>query len=146
MATTLNPYLAFRDNAREAMEFYKTVFGGRLDISEFKAYPMPDLDPAEENKVMHSYLEAPNGVAFMAADTPNSMEYKPGTNMSMSLSGDDEVELRGYFDKLAEGGAVMMPLEEAPWGDTFGMLTDKFGIRWMVNVTKKQNQASGSPV
>jgi PhnB protein len=137
MATHLNPYLSFRDNAREAMEFYKGVFGGTLTMSTFAEYHASE-DPGEADKIMHSMLEAPNGVTFMAADTPNGMEHVPGRNVSMSLSGEDEAELRGYFDKLAEGGTVEMPLEQAPWGDTFGMLTDRFGIHWMVNVSAAQ--------
>jgi PhnB protein len=71
----------------------------------------------------------------MAADTPAGMEYSPGKNVSVSLSGDDDKELRGYWEKLSPGAMVMMPLEPAPWGDTFGMLTDKFGIGWLVNIT-----------
>jgi PhnB protein len=134
MATKLNPYLGFKDNAREAMEFYKTVFGGKLDISTFKDFHA-SKDPAEDDLVMHSALEADNGISFFASDTPSRMEYKPGTNISMSLSGEDEAELRGYFDKLSEGGNITMPLEKALWGDTFGMLVDKFGIGWLVNVT-----------
>lgn len=133
MKTQLNPYLSFKDNAREAMEFYQTVFGGKLDLNTFKEFNASE-DPSEDDKIMHSQLEADNGIVFMAADTPSSMEYKPGTTMSMSLSGDDEEELRGYWDKLAEGGTVTMPLEKAPWGDTFGMLKDKFGVDWMVNI------------
>jgi PhnB protein len=134
MPSRLNHYLSFRDNAREAMEFYKTVFGGKLDLNTFKEFQASE-DPTEENKIMHAMLEADNGIIFMAADTPNSMEYNPGNNISMSLSGEDEAELRGYWDKLVEGGTVEQPLESAPWGDTFGMLTDKFGIHWMVNIT-----------
>jgi PhnB protein len=91
-------------------------------------------DPAEANKIMHAMLEADNGITFMAADTPTGMEYKEGASISMSLSGDNETELRGYWDKLSAGGKITMPLEKAPWGDTFGMLTDKFGINWMVNI------------
>lgn len=136
MQTRLNPYLSFRDNAREAMEFYKTVFGGKLDINTFKEY-QASQDPSEDNKVMHAMLEAENGVTFMASDTPNAMEYKPGENMSMSLSGDNEAELREYWDKLSTGGSIVMPLEKAPWGDTFGMCTDKFGVQWMVNIVPK---------
>jgi PhnB protein len=83
---------------------------------------------------MHAVLQA-EGAMFMASDTPDDMEYTPGTNYNMSLSGDDEAVLRGYFDKLQEGGTVSMPLEKAPWGDTFGMLTDRFGIRWLVNIS-----------
>lgn len=133
MQSKLNPYLNFRDNTREAMEFYRTVFGGKLNLATFKDYHASQ-DPSEDNKIMHSVLEADNGIAFMASDTPNSMEYRPGTNMSMSLSGDNEAELTGYFQKLSAGGAVTMPLEKAPWGDMFGMCTDKFGISWLVNI------------
>ncbi len=133
MQTKLNPYLNFKDNTREAMEFYKTVFGGKLAISTFKEYHASQ-DPSEDDKVMHAVLEAGNGITFMASDTPNRMEYTAGTNFSMSLSGDNEAELRGYFEKLAAGGTVSMPLEKAPWGDTFGMITDKFGVPWLVNI------------
>jgi PhnB protein len=133
MQTKLNPYLSFKDNAREAMEFYKTVFGGKLTMSTFKEYHASQ-DPSEDNKVMHATLEADNGITFMASDTPNRMDYSVGTNYSMSLSGDNEAELKGYFEKLSAGGNVTMPLEKAPWGDTFGMLTDKFGVPWLVNI------------
>ncbi len=134
MPSQLNPYLSFRDNARQAMEFYKTVFGGKLEMQTFKEFHASQ-DPSEDNKIMHAQLTAGNGIVFMASDTPNSMEYRPGTNMSMSLSGDDETELRGYFNKLSAGGTIGMPLEKAPWGDTFGMVTDKFGVPWMVNIS-----------
>lgn len=137
MQTQLNPYLSFRDNARQAMEFYKTVFGGKLTVSTFKDFHASQ-DPSEDEKIMHSVLEADNGIVFMASDTPNNMEYSAGTNMSMSLSGDNEAELRGYYEKLLAGGTVGMPLEKAPWGDSFGMLTDKFGISWLVNITDQK--------
>jgi PhnB protein len=133
MPSTLNPYLNFTDKAREAMEFYKSVFGGNLDMHTFKEYNASQ-DPSEDEKIMHSQLEAENGIMFMAADTPKDMEFQAGTNYSMSLSGDDETELAGYYEKLAAGGAVIMPLEQAPWGDKFGMVTDKYGIQWMVNI------------
>jgi len=134
MPSRLNPYVSFKDDAREAMEFYASVFGGKLDISTFKEYEASQ-DPSEDDKVMHAMLEAENGFVIMGADTPSSMEYDPGARISMSLSGDDEAELRGYWDKLREGGAEVMPLEKAPWGDTFGMLRDKYGIDWLVNIT-----------
>ena len=133
MRTTLNPYLNFKDNTRDAMEFYRTVFGGKLDLSTFKEYHA-STDPSEDDKIMHSVLDA-DGITFMASDTPDRMEYKPGTNFSMSLSGDDEAELTGYYDKLADGGTVTMPLNKAAWGDTFGMVIDKYGITWLVNIT-----------
>ena len=133
MTTRLNPYLSFRDNAREAMEFYKAVFGGELAISTF-ADLHASQDPAEENLVMHSQLESPSGLTLMASDTPARMEFKPGNTFSISLSGEDDHELRGYWEKLSDGGTVSMPLEKAPWGDTFGMCTDKFGVAWLVNI------------
>lgn len=133
MQTKLNPYLNFKDNAREAMEFYRTVFGGKLTMSTFKEFHASQ-DASEDEKIMHSTLEADNGIVFMAADTPNAMEYRAGTNMNMSLSGDNEAELRGYYEKLSAGGTIGMPLEKAPWGDTFGMFTDKFGVSWLVNI------------
>jgi PhnB protein len=133
MQSKLNPYLSFKDNAREAMEFYRTVFGGKLTTSTFKEFHASQ-DPSEDELIMHSVLEADNGMTFMASDTPNRMEYKPGTNFSMSLSGDNEAELKDYFEKLSAGGNIIMPLEKAIWGDTFGMCTDKFGVPWLVNI------------
>jgi PhnB protein len=139
MSSQLNPYLNFRDTARPAMEFYKTVFGGKVTFNTFGEFHMAhDNNPTEANKIMHSTLEADNGISFFAADTPVDMEYTPGGNISMSLSGDNEKELRGYYDKLAASGKVTVPMEQAPWGDIFGMCVDKFGINWLVNcVTKK---------
>ena len=133
MQSKLNPYLSFKDNARQAMEFYHSVFGGKLDMNTFKEF-YASQDPSEDDKIMHALLEGEKGITFMAADTPNRMEYRAGTNISMSLSGDDEAELKSYFDKLSAGGMVTQPLEKAPWGDTFGMCNDKFGVNWMVNI------------
>jgi PhnB protein len=136
--TTLHPYLSFKDNAREAMEFYSSIFGGKLTFNTFGEFHASD-DPSESNKIMHSMIEA-DGITFMASDTPNGMEHSVGKNFSMSLSGDNEQELRGYWDKLVDGGIITMPLEKAPWGDTFGMCTDKFGIDWMVNIAPLAQQ------
>jgi PhnB protein len=134
MSVQLNPYLNFRDNAREALEFYHSVFGGALQITTFKEF-QASQDPSEDDLVMHGQLEGEHGVVFMASDTPPRMEYRPGTNVSMSLSGDDETLLRGWFEKLADGGTVSMPLEKAMWGDIFGMCVDRFGLSWLVNVS-----------
>jgi PhnB protein len=134
MQTKLNPYLNFKSNARSAMEFYKSVFGGKLAMQTFKEFHASQ-NPSEDNLIMHAQLDTDNGITLMASDTPDRMEYRPGTNISISLSGENEAELRSYYQKLSSGGTVTMPLEKSPWGDTFGMLTDKFGINWMVNIT-----------
>jgi PhnB protein len=132
MASRLNPYISFKDNAREAMEFYRDVFGGTLDINTFGQFGAPD--GPEANKVMHAMLETDSGFTLMASDTPEGMSHNPGDNISVSLSGDDERELRGYWDRLSDGGTVTMPLEKQMWGDMFGSCTDRFGIGWMVNI------------
>jgi PhnB protein len=137
MTTRLNPYLSFRDTAGEAMDFYQSVFGGELTRSTFGEFHASE-DPAEQDKIMHSALITDNGLSLMASDTPNSMDYTVGTNYSVSLSGEDEAELRGYWDKLSAGGIVTMPLDQAPWGDTFGMCVDKFGVTWLVNIAGQQ--------
>ncbi len=134
MQTTLNPYISFNNNTREAMEFYKTVFGGKLTINTFEDFHASQ-DASEDNLIMHSMLEADNGITFMASDTPSRMEYRTGTNFTMSLTGDNEAELRSYYEKLLDGGKATMPLQKAVWGDTFGMLVDKFGVAWLVNIT-----------
>ncbi len=137
MASVLNPYISFKDNAREALEFYKDVFGGELRMSTFGEFG--DQGAPDANNIMHGLLETPNGFTLMAADTPAGMEYNPGTNMSISLSGTDGDELHGYWDKLSDGGMVTVPMEKQMWGDEFGMCVDRFGVGWMVNVTQQQS-------
>ena len=139
MAVQLDPYLSFADDARGAMEFYRSVFGGTLDVMTFGEQPdMPGNDPSLADKVMHSYLAGDNGIHLMGADTAPGMGEATASSTQVSLSGDDEALLRGYWDALADGGTVTMPLEKAPWGDSFGMLTDRHGVPWLVNI-------SGSP-
>jgi PhnB protein len=132
MTVRLNPYLSFRDHAREAMTFYESVFGGELTVSTF-ADLHASADPSEQHKIMHSQLETPDGLVLMAADTPDGTEFRPQAGVSVSLSGDDEARLRGYWERLSEGGTVTMPFEKAPWGAMFGMCVDRFGTSWMVN-------------
>jgi len=135
MATKLNPYLSFRDNARQAMEFYHAIFGGRLQMQTFGEAHASE-DPADANKIMHSELAADNGILFFGSDIPSKMAHHTGANnISLSLTGEDEAELSGYFEKLSAGGSVSVPLAKAPWGDTFGMFTDKFGVDWLVNIS-----------
>jgi PhnB protein len=137
LPVTLNPYISFRTNAREAMDFYQGVFGGEVTRSTFGEFGVSE-DPAEKDLVMHSMLVTPNGLTLMCADTPAHMEVTDGTNISVSLSGDDDAALRGYWEKLSDGATIGQPLMQAPWGDTFGMLTDRFGIAWMVNILGQQ--------
>ena len=136
MASRLNPYVSFRDNAREALEFYKDVFGGDLSINTFGEYGDPNAPGA--NNVMHGQLETDRGFTLMGSDTPPGMDFNPGNNITISLSGDDEQELRGYWEKLTEGANVTMPLEKQMWGDVYGQCTDKFGVQWMVDIGQQQ--------
>ncbi len=131
MASLLNPYIGFSDNAREAMEFYQSVFGGDLTVSTFGEFG--DTGPSAD-KVMHAQLRSPSGYTLMGSDIPDGMPHQPGSTISVSLSGDDGEELHGYWDKLSEGGTVTLPLEMQMWGDEFGQVVDRFGIAWMVNV------------
>jgi PhnB protein len=139
--STLNPYLSFKDNAREAMEFYKDVFGGELVVSTFGEYGGSD-DPGAppDDGVMHAQLTTPSEFTLMGADTPPGMEFIPGTNIAISLSGgtEESEELRGYWEKLSDGGTVGVALEKQMWGDEFGMVVDRFGIGWMVNIAAAQ--------
>jgi PhnB protein len=136
MPSRLNPYISFTDNAREAMEFYSRVFGGTLTMNTFGEFGAPDSPDAD--KIMHAMLETGSGFTLMGADTPQGMEHHPGDNISVSLSGDDADELRGYWAKLSDGGAVSVPLEKQMWGDEFGLCEDRFGVHWMVNITQPQ--------
>ncbi|RYV52734.1 VOC family protein [Pengzhenrongella frigida] len=132
MTSRLNPYINFAGNARDAMEFYRTVFGGALTLNTYGEYGSPDAPEAD--KIMHGMLESDSGLTLMGADTPPGMAHNPGDNITVSLSGDDGDDLRGYWAKLAEGGTVSVPLEKQMWGDEYGMCVDKFGIPWMVNI------------
>ena len=136
MTSRLNPYISFSDNARDALEFYKSVFGGTLTLNTFGEYGEKDSPIAD--KIMHGQLETDRGFTLMGADTPPGMEHTPGTNITVSLSGDDGDELRGYWDQLSDGGTVATPLEKQMWGDEFGMCTDRFGVPWMVNIGQPQ--------
>ena len=133
MASRLNPYIQFDGDARAAMEFYQSVFGGDLSANTFKEFGAGH-GPEDDEKLMHSQLETPSGFTLMASDTPQGMPYNPGQNIAISLSGEGD-ELRGYWEKLSAGdGKVTVPLEKQMWGDEFGMVTDRFGINWMVNI------------
>ncbi|NUT94378.1 MAG: VOC family protein [Saccharothrix sp.] len=133
MASRLNPYISFDGTAREAMEFYQDVFGGELRLSTFGEFGDPNAPGGD--KIMHGMLETSSGFTLMGADNPPGQPYNPGDTISVSLSGDDSDELRGYWEKLSGAGTVAVPLEKQMWGDEFGMCVDRFGVTWMVNIT-----------
>ncbi|MEF9907243.1 VOC family protein [Streptomyces sp. P9-A2] len=131
MASQLNPYLAFDGTARQAMEFYRKVLGGTLELGtygDFGSAEMPDPD-----KIMHATLSTADGFTVMAWDVPERVPFDPGTNVALYLGGDD-AGLREYFEKLSAGGRVAMPLKKQIWGDEAGTLVDRFGITWMCNI------------
>lgn len=134
MASILNPYLSFDGNARQAMEFYKEVFGGELRLNTFGDAGHPGAEGSD--KIMHGMLTTTDGFTLMGADMPPGMEHAPGNTFAVSVSGEDERALRGYWDRLSGGGSVSVPLEKQMWGDVFGMCTDRFGIPWMVNINQ----------
>ncbi|MBF4615714.1 VOC family protein [Curtobacterium sp. VKM Ac-1376] len=138
MTVRLNPYLGFRSGARDALEFYHSVFGGTLTIGTYGEAGISQ-DPAEADKVMHGQLDGEDGLLLMASDAPAGMPTPTESSISLSLSGDDHETLTRRWNSLAEGASVIEPLTTAPWGDTFGMLTDRHGVTWMVNITGAGN-------
>ncbi|MGW3956484.1 VOC family protein [Streptomyces sp. NPDC004752] len=136
MVSRLNPYLSFSGDARQAMEFYRDVFGGTLTVTTYGEYGEPNAPGAD--RIMHSQLATPSGFTLMGADSPADLEHTVGNTFSVSLSGDDEAELRGYWEKLSVGGTVSLPLEQQMWGDVFGMCTDRFGVPWLVDIAQQR--------
>jgi PhnB protein len=135
--THISPYLNFDGNAREAMEFYRTVFGGKLELMRFDELDMgADLPPSEGAKIMHGSLESESGPTLMGADAPPGTDYRPGSAVSVALTGNDKEKLLGWWEKLSSGGTVTVPMERQPWGDEFGACTDAYGIDWMVNISR----------
>ena len=136
MTSRLNPYINFPGTARQAMEFYHSVFGGNLNLTTFSEFGADD--PGLADKIMHAMLETDSGFALMASDLPPGMEHAPGNNITVSLSGDDAEKLRGYWERLSGSGTVSMPLEKQAWGDEYGALVDQFGIPWMVDIVQTE--------
>lgn len=130
------PYINFGGHAREAMEFYQKALGGKLDLLAFNQDGAPQ--PAgPEDRIMHAYL-ASDGAAIMGTDGMAEYPATVGDNFAVALSGSDRERLTNAFNMLSEGGKVKQDLKDESWGDTFGWLEDKFGINWMVNISKNQ--------
>lgn len=140
--TTTNMYLNFKGNCEEAFNFYKSVFGGEFSylgyfstIPESDEYRVPDAD---KNKVLHVGLPIGTSV-LMGSDVGSEMEpyFVQGNNFSVSVTAENKAETDRIFNALVEGGKITMPLQNTFWGDYFGMLTDKFGISWMVSFNEE---------
>ena len=137
MAITLVPYVHFVDNAAEAVEFYKSVFGGEAKINKFGEFGTPENDPSRD-LIMHCDFKFAGTQLFISDSLPMGGVKQGGENITLSLTGEksDSEMLTKFFDGLAEGGKVTDPLSIKPWGANFGMLTDKYNIHWMVNIAQ----------
>lgn len=140
----LVPYLFFKGQAKEAMEFYKTVFGGELTMQTLGESPKEVLDEmkVEESRygeIMHARL---HGGTFDLLGSDSQMASGQSAKVELSINGPsaDEAGMKAIFEKLADGGKVRMPLSKQFWGDTFGMLTDKYGVDWMMNIGDSMSQ------
>ena len=130
-------YVSFNGNTEEVFNFYKSAFGGTItNVQRFTDSPHGgQMADADKNKIMHIALEAPNGVRLMGNDHLDVMggPFLAGNNFALSLHPDSKEIADSLFNKLSAGGSVTVPMSKAPWGDYFGMFTDKFGIKWMIN-------------
>ncbi len=135
---TINPYLNFQGNTEEAFNFYKSIFGGEFigGISRFNNTPEADKLPEnEKDKVMHIALPFGENNMIMATDALESMgqKVKPGNNVYLCISADSKLQADDFFNGLSEDGEIVMDMQDAFWGDYFGMCTDKFGVKWMIS-------------
>jgi len=147
MDPQLSPYLTFNGQAAAAMKFYHSILGGELTMQTFAESKMAKT-PEENDLIIHAELKN-GGLTLMASDSMPSRQAKFGDNVHMSISGNNSARLSKIFEGLSEGGEVDMPLAKQFWGDTYGQLTDKFGIHWMVNITAQpppQSQAKAAEV
>ncbi|HTW16305.1 MAG TPA: VOC family protein [Nocardioides sp.] len=133
MTTILNPYLHFDGTAREALTFYHSLFGGELSIMTYGDMGMEGEQAAQ---VMHGSITNPGGITLMASDGAPGEKLVRGNASNLSLSGEDDAGLRGWFEALSDGGEVHVPLEKQMWGDVFGQVQDRFGVIWLVNITQ----------
>ena len=141
---TINTYLNFNGNCEHAFNFYKSVFGGEFtfigrfgEMPEGDGYTVPEMD---KNKIMHIGLPIGNTI-LMGSDTGGDWAptFVQGNNFSVSVTAESKEEADRIFAALSQGGKITMPLELTFWGDYFGMLTDQFGINWMVSFNEQEN-------
>jgi PhnB protein len=129
----LNPYIGRDGDAKEMLVYYHRLLGGDIDVQTYGESPMPAPE-SHKHRILHGVMES-GSMTIMASDAPPNMPMSEiHSNISISLSGPDEARLKKIFDGLADGGKITMPLEKQFWGDHFGMVTDKFGTNWMINI------------
>ena len=127
----INAYLNFDGNCHEAMTFYQRCLGGKLDVMTFKDAPM-DSPPGAESRVMHAHLASGSAI-LMASDTMPGMPFQQGNNVYLNINCDEPAEVDRLCAALADGGRITMAPDNAFWGSRFAMLTDRFGVNWMLN-------------
>lgn len=132
----MNPYIHFNGECRQAMEFYESIFGGKVDYSTYGESSSMPVEDKFKDHIMHADLQA-DGLRLMASDSGPMGQGKIGENMSISLSGDERDKLMKYYEGLSKGGNIIVPMAKQTWGDEFGMLTDKFGTKWLININQK---------
>lgn len=132
----VTPYLFFTDNCREALKFYQSCLGGELEIMTYGDAQGDACSLASRDKVMHGCLKK-GGMLLMASDDPVAPPV-PGTNVQLALNCESLVEIESTFAALSHGGKADYPLHDAFWGACFGTLTDRYGVRWLLNFEKKK--------
>ena len=141
----INPYLSFNGKCREAMTFYQQCLGGELTLQTVRDTPFQgQCADAMKDQIMHSTL-VKGDLLLMGSDMVGPEGFVKGNDIALSVNCNSEDEIKTYFDKLSQNGKIIDPLKEQFWGATFGLLTDKYGVRWMFNFDKtlvKQNGKS----
>jgi PhnB protein len=135
LSITTTTHLNFRGDARAALEFYQSVFGGELAAVSYRdAHSIQE--PAEADQLMWGQVQGGNGIHVMAYDVPSSLPYDAGVNpVFVSVRGTDVEEIRTHWSRLAEGATIVQELAPAGWSPLYGMLKDRFGVTWVLDVT-----------
>lgn len=141
--TTVNIYLTFNGNCEEAFNFYRSVFGGEFGyVARFGEMPLqegvPPVPDSEKNKIMHISLPVSKETCLMGCDSSAALGEVTvvGNNFSITVNGNDKAEADRLFNELSERGKITLPIEHTFWGSYYGLLTDKFGINWMINFSE----------
>jgi PhnB protein len=134
MSVQVTPHLNFRGDARAALDFYRSVFGGQSTVITF-ADAQAVTDPAEADQVMWGQVASDAGFRIMAFDVPAARAWEPGViPLFVSVRGEDADEITAYWEKLVAGSTVIVPLAPAGWAPLYGMARDRFGVTWVLDV------------